>query len=171
MTEINSLKTAIREADINDVKLIHDLANEIWPLVYSYMISEEQIHYMLQLLYNEEELKNQIIELNHHFILIFVNEKAVGFASWSAFENENEIAKLHKLYLLLSFHKQGLGKLLIEEIYKKTRVAGFNKLRLNVNRENKTLSFYLKEDFTIIQSLDIPLGKFLLNDYIMEKNL
>jgi hypothetical protein len=42
---------------------------------------------------------------------------------------------------------------------------------LNVNRNNPAIDFYKKMKYQIIETVDIPLDKFWLNDYIMKKDL
>jgi hypothetical protein len=42
---------------------------------------------------------------------------------------------------------------------------------LNVNINNPAYHFYIKMDFTVRERIDIPYGKFMLNDFVMEKNL
>jgi hypothetical protein len=44
-------------------------------------------------------------------------------------------------------------------------------LILNVNINNPAYYFYLKMDFTVRERIDIPYGQFMLNDFVMEKNL
>mgnify|MGYP000123070070 FL=1 len=159
----------IRIADKDDALIIEQLANQIWPITYEAIISKEQINYMLNLMYNQQTLVEQM-QLGCEFLLIYLEDKPAGFAAWTS-NTENKIAKLEKIYVLPKQHKKGLGQLLLDEIIEKCKEKGIAKLKLNVNRENNAKLFYEKNDFEIIETVDISLDKFWLNDFIMMKNL
>ena len=45
-------------------------------------------------------------------------------------------------------------------------------LSLNVNRNNvKAIGFYEKVGFEIVETVDIPLSTYVLNDYVMQKKI
>ena len=160
----------IRQAGIEDINEIGFLANEIWPKVYSYMISPGQIRYMLDLFYTPEALYRQMFEQHHIFFLAELDEIPVGFASVG--KTDEGVFKLHKLYVQPELHGKGVGKALVEAVLDEAFDGGGRKLQLTVNRNNKSLSFYQKLGFKIIgeQKLDIGSGYFM-DDYIMEREI
>ncbi len=159
----------IRIANKDDALIIEQLANQIWPITYKSIISKEQINYMLNLMYNQQSLVKQM-QLGCGFLLIYLEDKPAGFAAWT-FNTENRTAKLEKIYVLHEQHKKGLGQLLLNDIIEKCKEKGITKLKLNVNRANNAKLFYEKNGFEIIETVDIALDKFWLNDFIMMKNL
>ncbi len=160
----------IREASVNDIPVIHKLANEIWWTAYKDVISDEQIGFMLQNIYSEEALKHQLDD-GTVFLIAERDEKPVGFAGYS-FENSLErIFKLQKLYLLPSEQGKGTGKKFIGWLEKLARKQNAGIFELNVNRNNTALGFYKKLGFEIWKTVDIPYYDFVLNDYIMRKSL
>jgi ribosomal protein S18 acetylase RimI-like enzyme len=63
----------------------------------------------------------------------------------------------------------GAGKILMDEVIKRTADAGNKSLLLNVNRDNPALGFYKKKGFEIIKTEDIDIGNgYFMNDYVME---
>jgi GNAT superfamily N-acetyltransferase len=158
----------IRRAEIEDINEIGFLANQIWPKVYDYMISPEQIQYMLKLYYSPESLYRQMTEQHHTFFLAEIDESPVGFASFGKISER--LFKLHKLYLQPEFQHKGIGKALIEAILDEAFEAGGGVLQLNVNRNNKSIPFYQHMGFAIVgeENIDIGSGHFM-NDYIMER--
>ncbi len=78
---------------------------------------------------------------------------------------------MEKIYVLPEQRKKGLGQLILDEIIEKCKEKGIVKLKLNVNRANNAKLFYEKNGFDIIETVDIALDKFWLNDFIMMKNL
>lgn len=159
----------IRKAYANDIPLIRDLAYKIWPPTFSSILSQEQIDYMLNLMYSEKSLLEQM-EQDIEFIIVYDGVYPVGFASFSLYELQ--VYKLHKIYVLPSQQGRGTGRFVIDQLIKGMRAKGGTALQLNVNRQNNAKSFYEKLGFVIIKEEDIDIGKgYFMNDYVMEKKL
>ncbi|MFI5451341.1 GNAT family N-acetyltransferase [Pedobacter sp. UC225_61] len=160
----------LRRAKEDDLAIIIDLAERIWPQTYSAYLSEEQLSYMLNLMYNRGELLSQL-QKGYTFLIATDTEedKDVGFAGFSNVDSENHIYKLHKLYVLPETHGKGVGKILINEVKDLIIREGGKVLQLNVNRNNRAKDFYMKAGFKIKETVDIEIGNgFLMNDYVME---
>lgn len=159
----------IRQGLYTDIPLIQELGSRIWPPTYSDILSSEQIDYMLAMMYSAESLKNQM-DCGHEFLIISELEMHIGFASFS--EIENNIYKLHKIYVLIEQQGKGRGSFVITEILNTVEKRGAIALRLNVNRHNSARTFYEKLGFNTIGEEDIDIGNgYLMNDYVMEKRL
>lgn len=158
----------------DELCVIQNLANKIWPDAYKTILSNEQLIYMLDKFYSIPALRSQLLDRNHIFLLAKINGKDVGFASYelacSSKHEEIRKAKLHKLYVLPDLQTKGIGKFLLQEVEKRVINSNCNYLFLNVNRNNKAQEFYKKYNFKIVKSEDISIGNgFLMEDYIMEK--
>lgn len=161
----------LRKGKEEDIESIREIAHQTWPAAYSELISAEQISYMLEKMYNKGELLSQF-QQGYSFLMAGENNKDLGFAVFSKTDSENQIFKLHKLYVLPETHGQGVGKLLINEVVNQARRAGGKALELNVNRSNKATEFYKKAGFSVKEAVDLDIGNgFLMNDYVMEKAL
>lgn len=161
----------LRKAKEEDIAIISDLAERIWPQTYSAYISEEQLRFMLDKMYNRGELLNQL-QNGHTFMLASEDGENVGFAGFSVIDPKNCGYKLHKLYVLPEMHGKGVGKILINEVVNLAIREGGKTLQLNVNRNNKAKDFYLKAGFNIKETVDLDIGNgFFMNDYVMEKKL
>ena len=66
---------------------------------------------------------------------------------------------------------QGLGVHLIEAVENAARAAGGQFLDLNVNRYNPAIAFYERRGFARHSEVDVPIGPYFMNDYIMRKAL
>jgi len=158
----------IRKATDQDIPVISELAEKTWWRSYRNIISDEQISFMLKDMYSEESLKVQM-NSGIEFILAERENIPVAFAGFSL--AEPGIYKLHKLYVLPSEQGSGTGKKLIEHISDLAREWGGKILELNVNRGNPASGFYKKAGFDIYRTVDIAYHNFVLNDYVMRKNL
>src|ERR1700753_2259840 len=160
---------SIRQATINDLETIRQIAEDTWWATYSPILEKEQISYMLGEIYSVEKIAEQLKNNTQTYVLLIEDDKPVAFAAYSPREEDPEIYKLHKLYCLPETQGKGYGKILIYEVINKTIEAGKRILDLNVNRHNKAKSFYEKMGFRVMYEEDIPIGKYWMNDYVMRK--
>jgi len=161
----------LRKGKEEDIASIQDIAYKTWPEAYGSIISQEQITYMLQKMYNKGELLSHF-QQGYTFLMAEEDDKDLGFAVFSIVDSTRRIFKLHKLYVLPDTHGKGVGKLLINEVVNLVKRAGGVSLELNVNRDNKATSFYERAGFTVKETVDLDIGNgFLMNDYVMQKAL
>jgi GNAT superfamily N-acetyltransferase len=161
----------IKDATSADIPAIQAIAEKTWWPTYSPILTNEQIRYMLDAIYNTESLKNSMQNGSQTFIILIDDLGYQGFASFGIHQHNPVIYKLHKIYVLPENHGKGYGKLLIEEV--KTRVldAGSNTLDLNVNRSNTAKAFYEKLGFKVISEVDVPIGPYWMNDFVMRMSI
>lgn len=149
--------------------IIQHIAKYTWPDTFKDILSKEQIDYMLNMMYSNKSIRNQVTNLNHNFILAYEDGTYHGFASYEIDYNK-DLVKVHKLYVLPKSQGSGSGKLLlnyIEEIAKLKKKKG---LTLNVNRNNKAVSFYQSLGWEVAKEEDIDIGNgFQMNDFVMTK--
>ena len=92
-------------------------------------------------------------------------------AGYLSIQPEGEhVFHLQKIYVLPSFQGMKLGKLLFEQAIRAIKELHPLpcQMRLNVNRQNKALTFYQKMGMTKVDEGDFPIGHgFYMNDYIM----
>jgi len=164
----------IEPATLKDIPTIIQLAEATWEPTYRFIISREQIDYMYRVIYTPASLKRQMAEQHHSFLLAYVAGKPAGFASFSplpADEEDGAGYKLHKIYVLPTRQGQGLGVHLIEAVENAARQAGGTFLDLNVNRYNPAIAFYERRGFARQREVDVAIGPYFMNDYIMRKPL
>ena len=161
----------IRTAEAEDINAIGYLAYQIWPSAYKDILNFEQLHYMLQYFYSPESLREQMLKKHHVFLIAETEEEEpIGFASFS--KTQQGVFKLHKLYVLPGLQNMNVGRSLLECVLEECSLEGGEKLQLNVNRNNKAISFYEKLGFSIVGEEDVDIGNgYVQEDYLMEKQL
>jgi len=160
----------IRPANVNDLTTVEKLAREIWPHTYGEILSPEQLDYMLDLIYNNAVLRDQLQHQQHTFLMAELNGEPVAFAVFSTVAPG--ISKLHKIYVHQKTQGQGIGKLLIDHIVDQLRSQNMHTLRLNVNRHNKARFFYEKLGFKVVKEENIDIGRgYFMEDYVMERQI
>ena len=161
-------KITIRNATTGDIDSIIELAGKIWPATYQPILSSDQIHYMMNLFYSADSLRDQMLVQKHSFLILESAGLPSGFASYSKIGGHAEY-KLHKIYVLPGLQGQGLGKILLNHILDLLKKQGAFKLVLNVNRYNKARQFYERMGFTVIREEDFDIGnQYFMNDFVME---
>ncbi|GBU08812.1 N-acetyltransferase [Bacteroidales bacterium] len=153
--------------------IIKEIAYDTWPDTFGGILSEQQISYMLVMMYDLESLAHQTEVLGHQFILlkeqIDGQDKYWGYAAYEL-NCKEDTCKIHKIYLLPKCQGMGFGKRLLGYVEKESNINKNKFLTLNVNKYNKAVDFYLKYGFQIVGEEEIDIGNgFLMEDYVMRK--
>lgn len=156
---------SLRRATAADLPLIGKLANKIWWEHYPSIISEAQIAYMLEKIYSEEPLREQMEAGGQEFWLPELNGVVQGFLSLSR-TGPGEYF-LHKFYL--DTREKGMGTQVFKAL--KEQYPDARTMRLRVNRCNyKSINFYFKLGFRIEFCIDTPFGEnYVMDDFQMVK--
>lgn len=163
---------SIRKATFDDIRIIQQIAHTTWYPTFDKILSQEQIQYMLEMMYSRESLTEQIEIKKHNFYLAQENNRALGFISVELHYQKQSTAKIHKIYLLPSAQGKGIGKLLMQKAEGIAREQKMEKLSLNVNRFNKALNFYENLGYQTVKSEDIDIGNgYLMEDFVLEKSI
>ena len=159
---------SIRKATTNDIHLIHEMAWVVFPHTYREILTPEQIDYMMEWMYSEDSLHKQMEKDGHIYYLAFKEDDPAGYLSIQP-EGEH-VFHLQKIYVLPSFQGMKLGKQLFEQAIRAIKEIHPSpcQMRLNVNRQNKALTFYEKMGMTKVDEGDFPIGNgYYMNDFIM----
>ena len=152
--------------------IVRDLANTIWPSTYGNILSTAQLEYMLDTFYSIANLEKQMNN-GQVFELLLEDNNVIGFVAYELncnFENLNQpLTKIHKIYLLPVTQGKGFGKFMINEIVKIAKSNNQKGIFLNVNKYNKAKIFYEKLGFVISKEEVIDIGNdYVMDDYVME---
>lgn len=166
---MNMLGFTTKTATTHDIPSIIEVQKQTWWVTYESIIGKEQCDYMFGQQYSVESLERQMVE-GHHFEILMRSSEICGFASFSRSDLKG-VFKLHKIYILPRLQGTGAGRYLLETVEKIVRQKGGSELRLNVNRNNPARGFYEKMGMCVLHEVDIPIGDYWMNDYVMGKKL
>lgn len=152
--------------------IVQQLALMIWPSTYSDIISVEQIHYMLDKMYDLQTMASQIKDKGATFALILMEDEAIGFLAWDK-ADENGIIFLQKLYLLPKLHGQGIGAQALQWLESQQTSPNVRHFRLRVNKNNHAaIRAYLRQGFVFEEDVCTEIGdEFVMDDHLMIKGL
>lgn len=157
------------ELKIEQLPIVIDLTNKIWPVAYGKILSKAQLDYMIDKFYSETALREQIEVKGHVFYLAQdKDDKYVGFLSYEINCEPNK-TKIHKIYVLPETQGTGLGRQFFELVKTKAIENHQKAIFLNVNKYNNAIHFYTKLGFTKMKDEVIDIGNgYVMDDYVME---
>ncbi len=152
------------EAVKNDIPTISGLASVIWNQHYPSIIGQPQIDHMLEMMYSEKTIADQLLFKKQTYYLIRVNNSTVGFISVK--EEKNGEWFIHKFYIDQTKAAKGIGSMVFKQLLQLIQPI---KISLTVNRQNhKSINFYFKLGFKIHSIADFDIGNnFVMNDFVM----
>ncbi len=155
----------LQKAKHTDIQSIRLLAEKIWLAHYPDIIGVEQTTYMLNMMYSEQRLAEQM-NSGQDFYLIIHAGTAIGFIGLRQVER-SDTWFIDKFYLDHEKQGSGLGSAAFKalmSVYSQAR-----EFKLQVNRQNfKSINFYFKNGFKIERCLDVPIGDgYEMNDFVM----
>lgn len=166
----------IRPASAEDIPLIHEMADTVFRETYKDILSPEQMEFMMDWMYSEPNILEQMNVLNHKYFIAEEDGRACGYMSIereapSPEDDAGGLEQYHlqKLYVLPSHQGRGYGRELLQEAMRFVREisTGTARINLNVNRHNKAVGFYEKMGMECTSQGDFPIGSgFFMNDYI-----
>lgn len=158
----------ISKANKTDIPTIQDLAKKSWNFAYANIISQDQIDYMLDLMYSEDTLNQHFENPNYQYYLISENDEFLGFVGFE-FHQEPETTKLHRIYFLKEAQGKGLGKKALEFVINEAKKVDDIRVTLTVNKNNSAQKFYESQGFKVYDEAIFDIGNgYVMDDYLME---
>jgi len=157
---------SFKKATLSDIPLIRSLADRIWWRHYPAIITNDQIEYMLELMYSERSITEQM-QKHQNYTLIYADGEPVGYYAVS--EKSPGHFFLHKFYIDTDQHRKGIGATAFDHI-KENDCKGYKEITLQVNRRNiKAVNFYFKHGFVIDYVDDFDIGNgYTMDDFFMK---
>jgi len=159
----------VRKAALEDIPAIRAMAEVVFREAYKDILSAEQMEYMMDMMYSQQSLIRQMEEEWNTFFIA----EGRGYVSYRFQERLPEgvdVYHLEKIYVMPSEQGSGLGRELFELVVSHVRMlaSGPARIELNVNRNNRAVTFYQHLGMRIDRQGDFPIGNgFYMNDYIM----
>lgn len=158
----------IIKAEQKDISVIQDLAKKSWSFAYADILEQDQIDYMLDLMYSKETLNQHFENPNYQYYLIQKHNQFLGFVGFE-FHLEAETTKLHRIYFLKEAQGKGLGKKALNFLIDETKKNGNKRVILTVNKNNCAQKFYESQGFKIYDEAIFDIGNgYVMDDFLME---
>lgn len=163
----------IRPASVHNIPDIRNVSAIAWPHAFKHILSPRQIEYMMDWMYSDASLREQMERKNHRYFLAKENDAYLGYMSIEHNCENTGKTKIHKIYLLPERQKTGIGKSLVNRAILEAKAENSTALYLNVNKYNdNAIGFYRNNGFFLTKEEVIDIGNgFVMDDYVFELNL
>lgn len=147
-----------------DIEALFIVLKEIWEEVFTPIIGEKQVAYMMKNYQSIDNIKQEIEKGAQYYFLMY-NQQAVGYTAYESTEDKIYISKIY-------IHQNYRGKGLMTKIFNWYFELGKGKtLYLNVNQGNQlAISVYEHFGFQQVGERYVDIGEgYIMNDFIYER--
>jgi RimJ/RimL family protein N-acetyltransferase len=164
---IPDMPLTFKRATTEDIRQIQALARRIWDEAYKDMLSKEQIGYMLEMMYSEETITEEILK-GIIWEIILYNDIPCGYISYAS--GEDNSVKLSKIYIDKKYRGKDVAEDSINRVLQYAAGNGKHNVFLTVNKKNRrAIRAYEKSGFTIAAPVITDIGNgFFMDDYVMK---
>lgn len=167
----------IRTCTLNDLRALQEISIETFTDTFEEHNAPEHLQAYLQKAYNLDQLKKELANPLSHFFFIYSGAEIAGYlkinTGGAQSENMNgEALEIERIYVRKNFHKQGLGKQLLQTAFAFTQEMRKKEIWLGVWEKNENaIGFYKKKGFVQTGSHSFYMGDDEQVDLIMTKTL
>lgn len=167
------MHSEIKQANVNDVAALCQLAADTFYETFRPYNTEEDIQAYIKKAYAEEVISQQLANTQqYYFAIAYVNEEPVGYIKLIFNQTHpkltGKVAELEKIYVLKSHWDTKTGAALMQYAIEVCKQHEFEKLYLGVWQENeRAVNFYRKFGFDVFDNRQFQLGNRLCEDYMM----
>ncbi|WP_436346045.1 GNAT family N-acetyltransferase [Natronorubrum sp. FCH18a] len=105
---------AIREATVDDIEAIQDVAQQSWTRDYPKILSRESLQEGLDDWYSEERVRDSIVWARALMLVVERDDEIVGFAH-ATWDNSTDEGNILRVYVAPDSRGEGIGGRLLEE--------------------------------------------------------
>jgi diamine N-acetyltransferase len=172
-----SVNIEVRNASYPDARLLSVLAATTFYEAYFEQDAPHDLATYIGESFDLDVIKSQLNDPDSTFLIVFLDEKAVGYARLIAGSRHPSIAtnrtiELKRIYILERVWRKGVGEKLLEHCMAIARQFGNDSIWLGVwERNERARRFYEKQGFVKTGTLEFPYGDSVGINDVMEKML
>jgi diamine N-acetyltransferase len=165
---------SIKQAETVDAKLISVLGSVSF---YEAYFEQDTAHDLANYIHESFELNKiraEIEDKNAAFFIIYLDQKAVGYAKLregskaDCIKSKNSI-ELQRIYTIERVYGKGIGEILLKHCLEIAKQRGFETLWLGVWEENiRAQKFYAKHGFKRVGEITFPYGETVGKNFVLE---
>lgn len=156
--------------ETENIALIRPLADKIWQKTYSFILSQEQIAYMLPMMYSNERILDEI-EKGYIWELLMQGDVLIGYLEYKMMRDNRVF--LSKIYVDPDQHQKGIGYSMLQHVLSYAKKMKADAVYLTVNKHNqRAIDFYERNGMKCIESKTFDIGNgYVMDDYIYQIEL
>lgn len=156
----------------DQIRIVEELAGEIWTEHYTPIIGRDQVEYMLDKYQSQKSISDQIQKEGYKYYLISEDKKNSGYIGYISVQFREDELFLSKIYIKDNKRGKGFGRLAINYLQRLAKENNVSKISLTVNKNNiNSIKAYEKIGFENHGSVVQDIGNgFVMDDYKMVKS-
>ncbi|GIN71636.1 N-acetyltransferase [Bacillus sp. J14TS2] len=167
----------LKECSMDDLELLRQISIDTFVDTFGPYNTEENTTLYINQSLSIESLRNQLNDPHSTFYFAYNNQELIGYiklntkTAQSKVSIENSI-EIERIYLLKEMQSKGFGQDILNRIVETAKKRNKSSIWLAVWEENKgAISFYKKNQFKKIDTIEFPFGNDLQTGIIMRKIL
>lgn len=167
----------ITRCTVNDTETLLELSYDTFYEAFDAQNTAENMKAYSDSAFTAEKIRNELNNPDSRFYFIYSNNTPAGYLKVNVDSAQSEpmghdSLEVERIYILQKYHKQGLGKELLNLSYDIARELNKNKIWLGVWEKNENaIGFYKKQGFKKTGSHSFFMGDDEQTDFIAEKIL
>ena len=167
----------ITRCTVNDTETLLELSYDTFYEAFDAQNTAENMKAYSDSAFTAEKIRNELNNPDSRFYFIYSNNTPAGYLKVNVDSAQSEpmghdSLEVERIYILQKYHKQGLGKELLNLSYDIARELNKNKIWLGVWEKNENaIGFYKKQGFKKTGSHSFFMGEDEQTDFIAEKIL
>lgn len=143
----------IKRCTVDDLSLLQEISVETFNETFQNQNSPENMRIYLESVFNLQRLEIELTNNSSEFYFINSNEETAGYLKLNMNDAQsepmgNDSLEIERIYIRKKFHKQGLGKYLINKACEIAIERRKEKVWLGVWEKNQgAITFYKKMEF------------------------
>jgi len=168
---------SIKKCTLDDLVLLQEIGVETFTETFGDQNSPENMKAYLEKAFNLNQLEKELSKPSSEFYLIYSKEELAGYLKVNADDAQTEMMgqdslEVERIYIRKKFHKQGLGKYLLNKAMDIAAERNKAKIWLGVWEKNENaIAFYEKMGFVRTGAHSFHMGDEEQTDFIMTKRL
>lgn len=171
------MTVTIKKCTFEDLGLLQEIGVETFDDTFKNQNSPENMKAYLERAFNLNQLEKELSNISSEFYFIYSTEEIAGYLKVNANDAQTEIMgndslEIERIYIRTKFHKQGLGKYLINKAIEVAIERNKEKIWLGVWEKNEgAIAFYKKMEFVQTGAHSFYMGDEEQIDFIMTRTL
>ncbi|KRE45915.1 GNAT family N-acetyltransferase [Paenibacillus sp. Soil724D2] len=167
----------IKKCTFEDLALLQEISVETFKETFKNQNSPENMKAYLEKAFNLKQLEKELSNISSEFYFINSNEEIAGYLKLNTMDSQtermgNDSLEIERIYIRGKFHRQGLGKYLINKAIEIAIERNKEKIWLGVWEKNESaITFYNKLGFVQTGAHSFYMGDEEQIDFIMTKTL
>lgn len=167
----------IVQCTVNDAETLLRLSYDTFYEAFAAQNTAENMKAYSDSAFTTRKIKEELNHPDSRFYLIYSNDAPAGYLKLNVNSAQSEpmgpdSLEVERIYILAKYHKQGLGKALLNFAHDIARKLNKNKIWLGVwEKNNNAIGFYKKQGFKKAGSHSFFMGDDEQTDIIAEKIL